>query len=89
MVEIGKSEHHHWILPIRISLGSKFQFKLAISIFGLNLPQKGISGLKQENCSFAYAHRPYLLQYTFPHIGRMTQRYVSYPTSRRDNSSIM
>ena len=28
-----KSEHHHWILHIRISLGTKFQLKLTILIF--------------------------------------------------------
>ena len=37
-----KNEHHHWILHIRISPGTKLQFKLAILIFfGLNLPKKG------------------------------------------------
>ena len=44
-----KSEQHHWILYIRISVGTKFRLKLAISIFWPNLPQKGISGVKQKN----------------------------------------
>ena len=35
-----KSELDHWILHIRISLGTKFQLKLTISIFGPNLPKK-------------------------------------------------
>ena len=30
----GKSEHHHWILNIWISLGAKFQLKLTILNFG-------------------------------------------------------
>ena len=87
-----KKWYHHWILYIRISLGTKFQLKLTILIFwtklaqkvyfrfktekvnttfefwifelvlvpnfslnwqiwffGLNLPKKGVSGLKQKN----------------------------------------
>ena len=32
-VKNPKSEHHHWILHIRISLGTKFQIKLTILIF--------------------------------------------------------
>ena len=32
-VENGKSEQHHWILHIRISLGTKFQIKPTIFIF--------------------------------------------------------
>ena len=39
-----KSEHHHWILHIRVRLSAKFQFKLTILIFGPNLLKKGISG---------------------------------------------
>ena len=33
-VENGKSEHHHWILHIRISLGTKFHFKQTSLKFG-------------------------------------------------------
>ena len=40
-----KSELHHWILIIQISLGTKFQFKLTILIF---LTRRGFSGLKQK-----------------------------------------
>ena len=47
-VENGKSEQHHWILHIRISLGTKFQPKLKTFIFGPNLPKQGISGWKQK-----------------------------------------
>ena len=43
-----KSEHLHWILLIRISLGAKFQLKLSILIFWPNLPKKGVSRLKQK-----------------------------------------
>ena len=44
-----KNEHHHWILHIRISPGTKLQSKLAILIFfGLNLPKKGFSWSKTK-----------------------------------------
>ena len=32
-VENAKSERHHWILHIQISLGTEFQLKLKILIF--------------------------------------------------------
>ena len=35
-----KSEHHNWILQIRISLGTKFQLKLKILIFWISFTQK-------------------------------------------------
>ena len=54
-VENRKNGHHHWILYIWISLGTKFQLKLIILIFGPNLLKEGISGLKQNNCNFAHA----------------------------------
>ena len=37
-----KSEHHHWILHIQISLGTKFHFKQFWNL-GPNLPRKGTS----------------------------------------------
>ena len=37
MVKNRKREHHYWIPHIGIGLGTKFQLKLAILIFGLNL----------------------------------------------------
>ena len=43
-----KSEHHHWIPLIQISLGTKFQLKLTILIFWPDLSKKGFSGLKQK-----------------------------------------
>ena len=48
MVKNRKSEHHHWIPHIQISLGTKFQLKLTILIFWPDLPKKGFSGLKQK-----------------------------------------
>ena len=36
-----KSEHHHWILDVRISLRTKFQLKLEILIFWTKFAQKG------------------------------------------------
>ena len=41
MVTNWKSEHHHWIPHIKISLGMKFQLKLTIWLFWLDLPKKG------------------------------------------------
>ena len=48
MVKNRKSEHHHWIPLIQISLGTKFRLKLTILIFWPDLPKKGFSGLKQK-----------------------------------------
>ena len=48
MVKNRKSEHRHWILLIQISLGTKFQLKLTILIFWLDLPEKGFLGLKKK-----------------------------------------
>ena len=56
-----EKEHHHQILHIRNSLGTTFQLKLTILIFGPNLLKKGISGLKQKNRRFACSHGRYLL----------------------------
>ena len=56
-----EKEHRHQILHIRNSLGTTFQLKLTILIFGPNLLKKGISGLKQKNRRFACSHGRYLL----------------------------
>ena len=44
-----KSEHHHRILHIWISLSIKFQLKLTTWVFGPNLPKKGTT--EQNNQS--------------------------------------
>ena len=36
-----KSEHHHWILHIRISTGTNFQLKLTALNFWTEFTQKG------------------------------------------------
>ena len=36
-----KNEHHHWIVHIRISLGTTFQLKLTIESFWTKFTQKG------------------------------------------------
>ena len=41
-------EYHHWILHIRINLGTKFQLKLTIWFAGSNLLKKGIPVLKKK-----------------------------------------
>ena len=43
-----KSEHHHWILYVRISPGAKFQLKLTILIIWTKFTQKGYFRLKLE-----------------------------------------
>ena len=48
MVKNRKSEHHHWILHIQISLRTKLQLKLTIWLFWPDLPKKGFSSLKQK-----------------------------------------
>ena len=40
-VKNRKSEHNPWILHIRISIGTTFQFKLTILIFWTKFAQKG------------------------------------------------
>ena len=40
MVKNKKSEYHHWILHIRISLGTKFQLKLTNSSFDKIKPKR-------------------------------------------------
>ena len=47
-VQNRKSEHHHWILHIRNSLGTNFQLKLKILNFGIELTQKGYFQSKKE-----------------------------------------
>ena len=48
-VKNRKSEHHHWIPLIQISLGTKFQLKLTILISLTRFtPKKGFSGLKHK-----------------------------------------
>ena len=46
-----KSEHHHWILHIWISLGTKFQLKLTILSFWSKFAQKGYFQLNMEEVS--------------------------------------
>ena len=41
LVSSRKSEYYHWILYIRISLGTKFQLKVTILIFWTKFAQKG------------------------------------------------
>ena len=48
MVKNWKGEHHHWISHIEISLGTKFQLKLTIWLFWLDLPKKGFADPKQK-----------------------------------------
>ena len=62
LVENRKSEHHHWILHIQISLGTKFSFKLKNLLFWIKFIQIECFHWKTENwyitiefCIFALA----------------------------------
>ena len=48
LVENRKSEHHHWILHIWISLNTKFQVKLTVLIFWTKFGLKGYFQSKME-----------------------------------------
>ena len=53
---VESRKHHHWILHIWIGLGTKFQLRPNIFIFGSNLPKKGASALKLKTHIFACVH---------------------------------
>ena len=59
-VAVRKSEHHHWILHIRINLDTKFHFK-QYWILGPNLPQKGISRQKRKKMNIFIKFRIFKL----------------------------
>ena len=69
-------------MHIRLRLGSKFQIKLAILIFGPKLPKTEIP----KNRTFACVHDHYLLK-LFPRWPTDTQQHsnVSSHSSHRDN----
>ena len=46
--EYGKSENRHWIVHVRIRLGTKFRLKLIIFIFLIKFAQKGYFWSKTE-----------------------------------------
>ena len=48
MVKNRKTEHHHWISKIQISLGTKFPLKLTILFFFDQICRKRVFGLKQK-----------------------------------------
>ena len=54
LVKNWKSEHHHWIPHIQISLGTKFQLKLTILIFLTRFTQKGFFWSKTEKVNTTY-----------------------------------
>ena len=64
----GKSDHLHWILNVRISLGTKFHLKLKILIFWTKFAQNGYFWLKTEN----YEH-PHLVLYIRINLGTKFQ----------------
>ena len=54
MFKNRKSEHHHWIPGIQISLGTKFQPKLTILIFLTRFTQKEFLRSKTEKVIITY-----------------------------------
>ena len=48
-----KSEHHYWILYIRISLGTNFHFKQTTFNFGIKFAQKRYFWSKREKVIIA------------------------------------
>ena len=67
-----KSEHHHWILHIRISLDTKFQPKLTILIFWTKFAQKGFS--QSENGKSQHHH---WILYIRINLGAKFQLYLT------------
>ena len=58
-----KSEHRHWTLHIRISLGTKFHLKLRIMIFSTKFPQKGCFPSRIEKVNTTIEFRIFELDY--------------------------
>ena len=54
MVKNRKSEHHHWIPLIQISLGTKFQLKLKMLTFLTRFTQKELLWSKTEKVNGTY-----------------------------------
>ena len=82
-----KSEHHQWILHIRISIGTKFKLKLIIWIFLTKFVQKGNFRSKTEKSHLCVRPLSLLTMLNFSTGRRQTKRYfkVSSPSSGRDN----
>ena len=88
-VKNGKSEHHHWILHIRISLDTKFQRKLTDNFDILDqICQRRIFPVGSRKITIVRASMVFTYYETFPHGGRQTQQYfdVSSPSSGRDKN---
>ena len=53
-VKNWKTEHHHWIPHIQISLGTKFQLRLTLMTFLTRFAQKGFFWSKTEKVNITY-----------------------------------
>ena len=96
VVENERNEHHHWILDVRISLSIKFYLKLTISIFGPNLPKKGIfyrkrkkwtASLNCPNSNYA-SHQIQLKEIIFNFWIKLAQKGYFWSKTKKANSII-
>ena len=87
-VENRKSEHHHWILHIWISLGTKFQLKLTILIFFWPIYLKREFPVKKGKITLVHASMVVTYYIKLFHIGSNRQQYfnVSSPSSHSDKN---
>ena len=86
LVKNWKSEHHHWILHIQISPGTKFLLKLTILLFWTKFTWKGYLRSKTEKSQFCVRPWYLLAILNFSELGPATERYynASSPSSSRD-----
>ena len=73
-----KSEHHQWILHIRISIATKFQLKLIIWIFLTKFTQKGNFRWKTEKSHLCVRPLSLLTMLNFSTGGRQTKSLFSF-----------
>ena len=78
LIENRKSKHYHWVLHIRISLGTKFQSKFTVLIFWTKFAQNGYFQPETERLYFSV--HPWLLLtiLDFSAGGRQTQPHFNF-----------
>ena len=87
LIENRKSEHYHWVLHIRISLGTNFQSKFTVLILWTKFAQNRYFQPETERLYFSV--HPWLLLtiLDFSAGGRQAQQHFNFssPSSRRYN----